>query len=123
LLHDWAWTEDAVTDMSRRIRLAVRDKCAEADAWRQIDVDWDKLDRYLVSQIEYHRELLEHMVDTQVLRLTRDWSIPISAAAATTIEPKLLHDLAEYLTIRPAPFTTQRPFSRMGATSVYLLSR
>ena len=123
LLHDWAWTEDSVTDMSRRIRLAVRDKCAEAEAWRHIDVDFDKLDHYLVSQIEYHREMLEHMADTHVLHLTHDWSIPISAAAAAVMDPTLVRDLAQYLTVRPAAYTTQRPFSRMGATSVYLLSR
>ena len=123
LYYDWAWANEAVPDMKRRIRLALEDKKKEIPAWKAVPVDLEALDAYLDSQIEYHKALTSTWVSSGALKQTRDWSVPITAPDDLIATPNLLEEMTVYLQDRQIYYAQQSPVNQMGAGAVYLLRR
>jgi 2-polyprenyl-3-methyl-5-hydroxy-6-metoxy-1,4-benzoquinol methylase len=123
LYYDWAWTEDASTDMKRRIRLAIRDKGEGVEAWCNVPTRFEAMDEFIETQVLYHSELVKYWIDENLLMLTHDWSVPVIAPEICSDENEFLIDLGTYLQDRQIYYSKISPINNMGAGIVYLLRK
>ena len=123
LHYDWAWTEDAVVDMKRRIRLAIRDKRTAEDVWRPVQAHLEAMDEFLESQVRYHSQLVQFWIDEGFLRLTQDWSVPLVHQEVFQHDVGLLAETQDYLRDSQIYHSNHAPVNQMGGGMVYLLRK
>ena len=123
LCYEWAWTNEAASDLKQRIRLAIGDKKKETGVWEHVETNTAALEAYLDAQAGYHRLLLDDWISRDVLVRARDWSVRLIDPNALKETPGLIPELTAYLKDRRIHYSLKSPVNHMGAGAAYLLCR
>jgi SAM-dependent methyltransferase len=119
MFHDWGWGDWAARDMKRRISLALRDQRKGDERWAGIDVDLDRMDRYLEAQGTFLQDMLDHYV---LPRLPQSVVPPLEVRHEFLGSP-FGQEVAGYLGDASIRYSAEPPFNALGATNVYLCRR
>lgn len=111
---DWAWTEWAIDDMKRRVKLAFKDAKLEKVT------NFKNFERWLESNLEFNKQFVNYLIKNKIIKKRKATNL---LKIPRNVDKKTREYLDDGNTKVNLYYSDVPPFNRMGEGTIYILKK